>query len=190
MKYFLAIIGLVFLTLFAIAYDIQIFSAIRSIQTPALDVSMAAITSIATFYIGLPVIVAFLIIKRQKKATADLVIALAIGLVISFLIKLVIMRPRPEDISFLSCIVSANFSSFPSDHSLIAFTMAVIFSKHFKKYKSWFFSLACLIGLSRIYLGVHYPTDVLAGAYLGLIVAWLTLRYKLGGKALKIIGKR
>ena len=61
---------------------------------------------------------------------------------------------------------------FPSGHTATSFAMAVILYRELpKKYGICFLVLAGLIALSRLYLGVHYPTDVLAGAISGTLIA-------------------
>ena len=62
--------------------------------------------------------------------------------------------------------------SFPSGHTGTSFAAAVVlFLSYPKKYSFWFLVLAFLIGFSRLYVGVHYPTDVLAGALIGTVIA-------------------
>ncbi|MDT2740612.1 phosphatase PAP2 family protein [Enterococcus canintestini] len=67
-------------------------------------------------------------------------------------------------------------NSFPSDHTLLFFgTLTVLFlsSKNVNRY--WFLLVAALVGLSRIWVGVHYPIDVLFGALIGIIGAYLSI---------------
>ena len=66
-----------------------------------------------------------------------------------------------------------NSFSFPSGHAAKAFLAATILSGFFVRRKKLFFTLAALVAFSRIYLGVHYPSDVLAGFALGTF--WLAL---------------
>lgn len=99
-----------------------------------------------------------------------------------WLLKWWIARPRPQEMYHL---VNSYGDSFPSVHSVYAATFAclaiLIFDKHRSRaYIIWFAVLwLLLMGTSRVYLGVHYPTDVLAGWSIGLIwisLLWLGLR--------------
>ena len=62
-------------------------------------------------------------------------------------------------------------SSFPSGHTSTSFACAYVISRLAPRLTVFVYLLAALIGLSRIYVGVHYPLDVLAGAVVGLVVA-------------------
>ena len=71
-----------------------------------------------------------------------------------------------------------NDSSFPSGHACSAFMIATLLAERFRRRRYIFYGLATLVALSRIYLGVHYPSDVIVGACLGLIITWLMLRFR------------
>jgi undecaprenyl-diphosphatase len=102
------------------------------------------------------------------------------GWVLSSILKTAFNRPRPELVPHL---MRVYFSSFPSGHSMMSAvvygTLGTLLSSlvTLKRLKFYFLAfaaiLAGLVGLSRVYLGVHYPTDVLAGWSAG--VAWSTL---------------
>jgi len=59
--------------------------------------------------------------------------------------------------------------TFPSGHTLSSFAVAEIMSMYFQQYRLIFIAIAFLIALSRIYLYVHYPTDVIAGMIIGIL---------------------
>jgi len=97
-----------------------------------------------------------------------------------FILKNIFNRPRPftvaeELVTFIESIGMElpDSSSFPSGHTFTSFCSAIILTLAFKKKGAWSYIPATLISLSRIFLCVHYVTDVLAGAILGTICGWL-----------------
>lgn len=84
--------------------------------------------------------------------------------------KWVVNRERPDGDT------NRRNSSFPSQHATGAAAVAVLVSKRHGRLGAVAWILALWIGLSRIYLGRHYPTDVLTGFLLGAIASWLVLR--------------
>jgi undecaprenyl-diphosphatase len=97
--------------------------------------------------------------------------ALAIGLSVSLFmaVKNLIGRPRPyETWCDLPCLLAPpDRFSFPSGHTMTAFAVCANYAVLVPGSELFFFPVAILIGLSRVFLGCHYPTDVLAGAVLG-----------------------
>ncbi|MCK5688520.1 phosphatase PAP2 family protein [Myxococcota bacterium] len=87
-------------------------------------------------------------------------------------IKPLVGRHRPHSSSF----------SFPSSHATNIFGQALLFSRYYPKISIALFTLASAVGFSRVYLGKHYPLDVLGGAVLGTTIGfgvyWLIGRYE------------
>jgi undecaprenyl-diphosphatase len=91
---------------------------------------------------------------------------------VSGLLKDRIGRQRPplHDPDPATLVSLPHTSSFPSGHSTVAFACALVLSLSVSRFRWALFALAALIGFSRVYVGVHYPFDVLAGAVLGLAI--------------------
>ncbi len=119
----------------------------------------------------------FLFIFKKYKNSFPICFSLASMTVVVKLIKEIVKRPRPEFILDLP-ITSHSLFSFPSGHTAAAFLIAVLFSKYHPKYKYIFYTIAVLTAFSRIYLGVHYLSDVFFGAVIGILVAFFTLKYE------------
>lgn len=131
----------------------------------------------ASVLIGICVLT-FLIVKNKK---ISLVMTINLGLVTLFnqLLKLIVQRPRPVGYN----LIMEDGYSFPSGHSMVslAFYGFLIYLIYRYVKRRWLRNVSCiflglliiLIGCSRIYLGVHYASDVIAGAFISL--AYLTI---------------
>jgi undecaprenyl-diphosphatase len=109
----------------------------------------------------------------SKRHLLPMVLAAAVGGLAVFAIKIAVDRPRPP-IGLAALGVAVHVpdgvppdSSFPSGHAQTAFAAAVYLALLFPRGAAAFLALAALVGLSRVALGVHYPSDVIAGAALG-----------------------
>ena len=118
--------------------------------------------------------------RQTRKSGATALTALAFGAVVTNLtIKPLITRPRPwvvmED--FMCLVTSSDPNSFPSGHTTAAFAfgVALFLTVKPKWAKAAALVAAALMGLSRLYVGVHYPSDVLAGALIGSLAALAAL---------------
>jgi len=104
--------------------------------------------------------------------------SLLIGLVSSGIMvqamKHLIGRARPRvtaDPVFIGPSFRSGYDSFPSGHTTVVFCLAYILSRHFPRYKIAFYMFASVVALDRVEDFAHFPSDILAGAVLGLIVA-------------------
>ena len=116
---------------------------------------------------------------RWKLASSSALIAAAVALVVNHVIAQLWDRPRPfAEHPGLTHVLAARTTdpSFPSDHAAAAFAIAFAVLAFSRRAGIAFLVGATLIGLSRIALGMHYPSDVLAGALIGFGAATLVTR--------------
>ena len=104
-------------------------------------------------------------------------LAYALELPIYVMLKKTLQRQRPCDCitNFNAHIAPSDKFSLPSGHTAAAFLMATLLSSFYPILTPFVFVWASLIGLSRVLLGVHYPSDVLAGASLGVLMSCLSI---------------
>ena len=116
----------------------------------------------------------FLCFKKLRKTGIGISIALILGVIIGNLfLKNIFCRIRPFDIvQGVELLINAPKDySFPSGHTLSSISSATVIFINNRKIGKYFLVLAILIAFSRLYLYVHFPTDVLAGAVLGVLIA-------------------
>ena len=178
-------------------FDDGVLRMMRSADDPSVPIGPAWLVQVAidvtalggtgVLALILLIVVGYLALEGRYDAIALIVVATAGGGVLSELLKWWFARKRPEIVPHL---VNVGSASFPSGHSLLAvvtyLTLGAVLARFVPRRRSRTYCivvsllLALLIGLSRVYLGVHYPTDVLAGWSAGLAWAlpcWLVARY-------------
>jgi undecaprenyl-diphosphatase len=141
---------------------------------------ITALGGTAVLTLGVLAVTGFLALTRKTHAAVTVLVAVVSGMVLSQAIKWAYARPRPELVPHGMETYSA---SFPSGHSMMAavayLTLGALLARHQAQPRMKVYVLVVaglltvLVGLSRIYLGVHWPTDVLAGWCLG--AAWAIL---------------
>lgn len=104
------------------------------------------------------------------------ILAYLIELPVYVVLKNTIKRDRPcEALSFDAYIVPSDKFSFPSGHAAAAFVFAGLVAYFYPTFSLLAYTLALMIGASRVLLGVHYPSDIAAGAFLGMACCALAL---------------
>jgi undecaprenyl-diphosphatase len=146
-----------------------------------MDVVMPFITEVKHFY---PVYLLLFVwlFWRGGKNGLNCAYLLAVGIFIadplnSQIIKEMVARIRPchvlEGVRLL--VPCGGGKSFPSTHAVNNVVAAVIISSFYPKSKVWAYSIAGLVAFSRVYVGVHYPSDIFGGAVEGALIALILL---------------
>ena len=179
------------------AFDHWVVSSMRDPHNPADPIGpqwieemardVSALGGFTWITFATVVIAGFLWLAGKSHMVVLLVASVSGGAVVSVLLKQLFSRPRPDIVPHLAHVFT---SSFPSGHSMSAavvyLTLGSLVASAISelKLKIYVLTVAILltiaVGLSRIYLGVHYPTDVLAGWLAGLVWAlacWLVARW-------------
>jgi len=167
-------------------FELKILDAIQQIRFPALDFFMKYISYLGEWGIFYSLLTIILLLYKKTR-TVGLVCATALimnFLLVDVTIKPLVARARPYTFNgAIALLVSPPPSfSFPSGHSSISFAFATSIRPLGKKYSLWAYILASLIAFSRLYLYVHYPSDVLGGIIIGIacgLLARLIWKHKL-----------
>ena len=161
-------------------FELPILWWIReNLTCPFLDTVMPYISSLARhgeFWILLALIL--MCFKKTRKAGVAMGLAMACGYLVGNIgLKNIVARTRPYDMVEVELLVkSLSDFSFPSGHTLVSIEAATALTVYHRKWGIAALVLAVVIALSRLYLFVHYPTDVLAGVIIGVIIALLCCR--------------
>ncbi len=171
--------------------DYILFIIEKYVHNRYLDFIMPIVTFTGNLGIIWFLIAIGLILDKPYRAIGNSVIlTLIIGTIVGEgIVKHIVKRVRPcnkqDNINGLS--LKPISYSFPSGHTLSSFAAAEMLSLYFTQYRLVFMSIAFLIALSRLYLYVHYPTDVIAGFILGLLCSKIIFIILQGGYIQKIV---
>lgn len=168
-----------------LTYDSLAFLKINSLQgNPWIDRFFQGITFLGDFPVLLPFLLLFFLILYGRKGIRALLSSLPLGILIvgiNYLSKFVFQRPRPifalgnqVQLTDLQYPLSP---SFPSGHAFAAFMVLGWWIAADKRLALLWLPIAGLVGFSRIYLGVHFPGDVMGGALFGLASGYLLSRF-------------
>ena len=151
-------------------------------RTPVLDQVIPWLTYLGSHFAVIFFILLSWILTKRRKILRHLILIYAVQSAVIYGLKFLIQRQRP----FLFLEMTSKFSkgteeildpSFPSAHAAFSFMMATLLAHQFPRYRIVFYITAGFIGWTRIYLGLHYPTDVIAGALLGYGITKVFLVY-------------
>ena len=175
--------------------DLELFYFFNhSLQNPVFDVIMPFITHLGGFEVLVVVLIAVIIYahlknkKTLKRLTILALIAFLCSDIVTAILKHIVNEPRPfvslDNVRLM--IVENDPLSFPSGHATSTLSFVTFFvlnmkelsEKHYRLMSAVLILFAVTIPFSRMYVGVHYPHDVLAGVIIGIVGAVAVNRYK------------
>jgi undecaprenyl-diphosphatase len=162
----------------AVTQDIRIFLLInQQLRCKAFDIILPKITHLGSALVTTTSLLMIIALTKDEIRlwSIEAILSLALSHLLVRIIKKYYRRIRPYNkLEFvnLSSKPLKDFS-FPSGHTTAAFSIAVVFSLHSIILALLLIPLALLVGISRIYLGLHYPTDCIIGAILGMASSML-----------------
>lgn len=160
-------------------FDYYMFNLInKRIQLKILDIVMPRITHLGGATITLTILIGLIIFTNDKGQTiyfssVQALISLVVSHIIVQILKIAYKRERPFD-RYTNIRVFTNKLkdySFPSGHTTSSFAISTMFTLHIMSLGYILIPLAVIIGISRIYQGFHYPSDVVAGSLIGLLTS-------------------
>ncbi|MBI4085174.1 MAG: phosphatase PAP2 family protein [Candidatus Liptonbacteria bacterium] len=111
-------------------------------------------------------------LKLFFSSEAAIAVILSRGL-ITEIINFFYYSPRPLETLSFQALISESGSSMPSGHAALFFALSLIIYIWNRRWGIWYFILSLIIGLARIFVGVHWPLDIVAGAAIGIVSALL-----------------
>lgn len=159
-------------------FELNILDWFQTLHTPVLDKFMTSVTKLGDagiFWIILTLV--FLAIPKMRRTGVIMAAALLTDLLIcNVFLKNIVARTRPYDINTTVELLVARLHdySFPSGHTAASFASVTALYLSGER-RLWIIALviSCLIAVSRLYLYVHYPTDVLGGIIFGCLSGWI-----------------
>ncbi len=164
--------------------DVKIFYLLNNLagQSPIFDWVVVFFANFLQYFL---IALFFLLLFWTKKyslreklrvfwvATISVIIS---RLVITELIRFLYHRPRPFLAYSVHQLISENEYSFPSGHATFFFALSAAVYFYNKRWGLWLFAASILMGVARVVAGVHYPSDILGGALIGIITGWAVFR--------------
>jgi len=183
--------GLVFLWIFiafatflSFYFDGQIVQSVSWIRNSILTDFFMGITFVSSILLIFLFLTLLFIKEKKRKWILPLWMSLGLSVIVSFLLKVAIQRARPYQIGLVSVLgdLAKNSHlvwdfSFPSFQAMLVFSAIPFLSKEFPKFKYVWIAFGCLVAFSRVYLGLHFLSDVIVGSLIGYLIGFFMVKW-------------
>jgi len=191
----ISLIILIFISFYFDSEIVKIISLIRNNYLNDFFLGLTFISSAIIIFFFLTSL--FLWREHKRKWILPLWVTLGLSIIVSAILKVIIQRPRPYQLDLVSVLpilekashLVWNFS-FPSFHAMLSFCAVPILSKEFPKFKYVWIIIAGLIAFSRIYFGLHFLSDVIAGGLIGYVLGALIIKLEKDNKFFEKVYKK
>ena len=186
-----AITTLFFILLLFVSFyfDAKIASSMYLIKNNVLDSFFISLDSLTTILLLILILTIIFLKENRRKWILPLWIASGLSVLTSFVLKIWIQRPRPFQVGLTTLTAGLEKTryftwdfAFPSFHTMLIFATLPFLEKEFPKLKYFWILFAVVIGFSRMYFGLHFLSDVLAGGLIGYLIGTFMLGHKKEGK--------
>lgn len=150
------------------SWEEDVINLLQTTRNPILDYLALLFDFLFSAPLLIVIIGLALLVRREKKLFL-IFFGLLLNSLTLVILKLLFAFPRPS---------GERMDSFPSGHTAHAFFLAKVLSRYIKYSSGPLYFLAFLVGISRLYLAVHYPRDIIGGAIVGYLIAWVVLRFE------------
>jgi undecaprenyl-diphosphatase len=197
---FIVLSMIILLTIITYLFDVPIVKFVESIRSDSLDYLFLSITFASNVFIIFFFLTTLFLWKEHKRRwILPLWFASFFSVLTSYVLKVFVHRHRPFQAGWVSVLSIAfnfmrdNFNtwnfSFPSFQAMLVFSAVPLLNKEFKNFRYIWIIFACFVAFSRVYFGVHYLSDVMAGALIGYLIGVAVVKieekYSFGKKVIK-----
>ena len=169
-------IFVIILGVISLFFDERVLMTVKTLQNSFLDGFLGLFKPILSIMLIALIFVLFLYYEHKRKWIKPFILTILSSTLISFIIKFLIMRPRPFNLVKVIPLINMIDYSFPSSHTVAIFSILPILDKEFPKLKYLWIILALIIAFSRIYFQVHYLSDVLFGMVIGYLIGFVIVK--------------
>ena len=159
----------VLLFLISYSFDAEINLFFKNVKFQVFDFVLGLVTNFGVVVLVTLLIPSIILYKKNKKIVYLIWLTFIISFVLAFVIKLIVLRQRPIE-AFTYPFTNIINYSFPSMHSMVAFSLLPLLVKYMPRHRYSWIAFAFFVGFSRVFFGFHFLSDVVFGALSGYVI--------------------